>query len=219
MFGIIESVSKAPEAAPESGGPSDVSDRRFVREHGVAREIAEIVEPIIEDLGFRLVRVVNSGRDGGTLQIMADRADGDISVENCASISRAISPLLDTYDPIPGSYQLEVSSPGIDRPLVRPSDFADWTGYETKIELREMVDGRKRFRGRLDGFEEGEARLIAEDDGESEPLVLGVPIALIESAKLVMTDELIAEALHRRKNKGLVEPDLDELETTGTPSE
>ena len=118
------------------------------------------------DRGFRLVRVAVSGREGKTLQIMAERADGTMTIEDCEAISREISPLLDVHDPIAGAYRLEVSSPGIDRPLVRPSDFEDWSGHEAKIELKEPIDGRKRFRGMLEGFEDGEVR-IEVDLGEA----------------------------------------------------
>ncbi|MEL7544323.1 MAG: ribosome maturation factor RimP [Pseudomonadota bacterium] len=190
-------------ATPQTPDPS----RRFVREVGIARQVAEMVEPIIEGLGFRLVRVMQSGRDGGTVQIMADAAEREITVEDCAEISRTISPLLDTYDPIPGSYQLEVSSPGIDRPLVRPSDFEDWAGYEIKLEVRELVDGRKRFRGVLEGFDEenrGEVRLRTDLENGDGETTLGFPMALVESAKLMMTDDLIAEALKRQKKLGRV---------------
>jgi len=178
-----------------------VSVRRFVREAGLARQIAELAEPVIEDLGCRLVRVMHSGRDGGTVQIMADIAHRDITVEDCAEISRSLSPLLDTYDPVPDSYHLEVSSPGIDRPLVRPSDFEDWSGYEAKLELRETVEGRKRFRGRLEGFADGEVRLTTDLEAGDGETVLGFPVSLIESAKLMLTDELIAAALKRRKQR------------------
>lgn len=168
---------------------------RFIRETGKAGEVAALAEPLIEDLGFRLVRVTVSGRDGGTVQIMADKADGIISVDDCAVISRNLSPLLDVHDPMPGGYMLEVSSPGVDRPLVRPSDFADWAGFEVKIEAREMIDGRKRFRGVLYGFEDSEVRLeVVLEDG-AEPVVIGFPVDLVESAKLVMTDELMKAAL------------------------
>lgn len=177
------------------------SSRRFVREVGLARQFAELAEPVIEELGCRLVRVTHSGRDGGTVQIMADVADRDITVEDCAEISRSLSPLLDTYDPMPDSYHLEVSSPGIDRPLVRPSDFEDWAGYEIKLELRELVDGRKRFRGLLEGFADGEVRLITDPGTGNGETVLGFPVLLVESAKLMMTDELIAEALKRQKRR------------------
>src|ERR1044072_9268149 len=134
-------------------------DRRFTRETGPARAIAELAEPVIEELGFRLVRVKASGRDGGTVQIMAERPSGEMSVEDCASISRRLSAVLDAHHPMPARFQLEAPSPGIDRPLVRPSDFALWAGHEAKIELNELVDGRKRFRGVIEGVEDDGARL------------------------------------------------------------
>ena len=118
---------------------------RFIRETGPAAEIAALAEPVLEDMGFRLVRVAVSKRDGGTIQIMADKAGGNIVVDDCAHISRRLSPLLDAHDPVEGRYYLEVSSPGIDRILVRPSDFEDWAGYEVKVELKELIDGRRRL--------------------------------------------------------------------------
>ena len=146
-------------------------DRRFARETGPARAIADLAEPVLEELGFRLVRVKVSGRDGGTVQIMAERPSGEMSVEDCATISRRLSPVLDAYDPMPGQYRLEVSSPGIDRPLVRPSDFALWAGHEAKIELSELVDGRKRFRGLIEGVAKTEVRLKIELEGKAEPVI------------------------------------------------
>jgi ribosome maturation factor RimP len=176
------------------------AERRFVEETGVAAEVAALAEPVLEELGLRLVRVLISGRDGGTVQIMVDRAERDVTVEDCADASRAISPLLDAHDPVPGRYHLEVSSPGIDRPLVRPSDFEDWAGHEAKVMLREPVDGRKRFRGVIDGYDEAtdEVRLAVTLEGKSEPDILGFPAGLIESAKLVMTDALMAASRARR---------------------
>jgi ribosome maturation factor RimP len=167
---------------------------RFMRESGLAAEIVALAEPVIEELGLRLVRVKISAQSGTTVQIMADRPDGAISVDDCASISRRVSPLLDAHDPIPGGYTLEVSSPGIDRPLVRPSDFEDWAGFEAKIELKELVDGRRRFRGILEGYEDGEARLRIELKDYDEPQIVGLPVALIGEAKLVMTDSLLKQA-------------------------
>jgi ribosome maturation factor RimP len=161
------------------------ADRRFARETGTERTIADLAEPVLEELGFRLVRVKVSGRDGGTVQIMAERAGGEMSIEDCAVISRSLSPVLDAYDPMPGHYNLEVSSPGIDRPLVRPSDFALWAGHEAKIELNEPVDGRKRFRGVIEGVADDEARLRIELEGKAEPVVIGLPFSLIGEAKLV----------------------------------
>ena len=173
---------------------------RFVRESGQAAQVAELVEPSLQDLGFRLVRVQLMGRDTSqTVQIMAERPDGTISIEDCETISRQLSPLLDAFDPIAGAYRLEISSPGIDRPLVRASDFEDWAGYEAKVELRELLDGRRRFRGELEGFEDGEIRLLVDLDQIGKH-VLGLPIALIESAHLVLTDELVRESLRRSKS-------------------
>ncbi len=181
----------------QAGGDGALRDR-FIRETGLAARVADLIEPALQDRGFRLVRVAISGGEGKTVQIMAERTDGTMSIEDCEAISREISPLLDVHDPIAGSYRLEVSSPGIDRPLVRPSDFEDWSGYEAKIELKEPVDGRKRFRGTLEGFEDGEVR-IAVDLDQVGRTVLGLPVALIDDAKLVLTDELIREALRRAK--------------------
>jgi ribosome maturation factor RimP len=177
---------------------SGASDARFIGETGLAAQIAAITEPVLEDLGFRLVRIVLSGRNGVTVQIMAERADGMLSVEECAEISRRLSPVLDAHDPIEGHYTLEVSSPGLDRPLVRPSDFEDWAGHEAKIELKELLAGRKRFRGMLEGVEGDEVR-IEVDTEELGRQVIGLPIRLVAEARLVLTDELIRDALRRAK--------------------
>jgi ribosome maturation factor RimP len=185
------------------------SDTRFIGETGLAAEIAGLVEPVLVDLGFRLVRVVVSGRNGATLQIMAERPDGTITVEDCAEISRRLSPVLDVQDPIRGPYTLEVSSPGIDRPLVRPSDFQAWAGYEAKVELKEPISGRRRFRGILEGVEGEEVRIEVEIDQLGRQ-VIGLPIGLIGEARLVLTDELVREALRRAK-KG----DRDEAAAAG----
>ena len=180
-----------------AGGDGALCDR-FIREAGLAARVADLVEPALLDRGFRLVRVAVSGGEGKTVQVMAERADGTLTIEDCETISRDISPLLDVHDPISGRYRLEVSSPGIDRPLVRPSDFEDWSGYEAKIELKEPIDGRKRFRGTLEGFEDGELR-IAVDLDQIGRTVIGLPVGLVGEAKLVLTDELIREALRRAK--------------------
>jgi len=174
------------------------SDARFIGETGLAAQIAAIAEPVLTDLGFRLVRVVLSGRNGSTVQIMAERPDGTITVAECADISRRLSPALDVHDPIAGQYNLEVSSPGIDRPLVRPSDFVAWAGHEAKIELKELLAGRRRFRGMLEGVEGEEVR-IAVDLDQLGRQVIGLPIRLVGEARLVLTDELIREALRRAK--------------------
>ena len=175
------------------------ADRRFVRETGPARAIADLAEPVLEELGFRLVRVKVSGRDGGTVQIMAERPNGEMTVEDCATISRRLSPVLDAYDPMPGQYRLEISSPGIDRPLVRPSDFALWAGHEAKVELKELVDGRKRFRGLIEGVVKDEVRLRIELEGKAEPVTIGLPFSLINEAKLVADIESFKADLSGKK--------------------
>jgi ribosome maturation factor RimP len=195
-------MEKDTASADTKNAPSEAPTDRFVRETGPAAEIAALVEPVLEDMGFRLVRVVMSRRDGGTIQIMADKAGGAINVDDCANISRRLSPLLDAHDPIEGRYFLEVSSPGIDRILVRPSDFEDWAGFETKVELTELVDGRRRFRGILEGYENGEMLLQVRLDEKGEPQTIGLPVELIHDAKLVLTDELVRASLAKAKAAG-----------------
>jgi len=190
------------KTAPIEQGTPAAPTERFTREFGPAADLAALIEPVLEDLGYRLVRVTMSKRDGGTIQIMADKADRAINVDDCAIISRRLSPLLDAHDPIEGRYYLEVSSPGIDRILVRPSDFEDWVGFETKVELKELVDGRKRFRGILEGYENGEMLLQVQLDEKSEPQTIGLPVDIIQDAKLVLTDELIRASLAKAKAAG-----------------
>jgi ribosome maturation factor RimP len=176
------------------------AEARFLRESGVAADIAALVEPVVGDLGFRLVRVSISGHNGTTVQIMAERPDGTITVADCADISRQLSPLLDAHDPIAGRYSLEISSPGIDRPLARVSDFAAWAGHEAKIEMKELVAGRKRFRGTLKGLGGDAVRLeVPADQGGPE---VSLPVGLIAEARLVLTDALIRETLRRAKRAG-----------------
>jgi len=175
------------------------TDQRFLRETGTAGQIADLIEPVLEDLGFRLVRVRIMGRDTQqTLQVMAERPDGTISIDDCAEISRQLSPILDVSDPIASKYELEVSSPGIDRPLARPSDFEEWAGFEAKVELNELLDGRKRFRGRVEGYDDGELRLEVDLDQVGRH-VLGLPLEMIAEARLVLDDELVRESLRRSK--------------------
>jgi ribosome maturation factor RimP len=174
-----------------------VSEARFIGETGVAAEIAALVEPSLNDMGFRVVRVTISGRNGTTVQIMAERPDGTMTVEDCADISRQLSPLLDAHDPIAGQYTLEISSPGIDRPLARPSDFVAWAGHEARVETRELVGGRRRFRGVLRGLAGNDVQLeVPPDQGGPQ---LALPIGLISEARLVLTDELIRDTLRRVK--------------------
>jgi ribosome maturation factor RimP len=179
---------------------SNHPNRRFARETGTARVVADLAEPVIEELGFRLVRVKISGQAGGTVQIMAERPDGQLTIEDCTKISRRLSELLDEQDPIPDGYTLEVSSPGIDRPLVRPSDFETFAGHEAKVELSEAIDGRKRFKGVIDGAENDEARLIVRLDEGAEAQVLGLPFALIAEARLVSGQDEFRADLARKSD-------------------
>jgi ribosome maturation factor RimP len=175
------------------------TEPRLIVEPGVSARVATIAEPVIEQLGYRLVRVKVSAADGCTVQIMVERPDGTMVVEDCETVSRALSPVLDMADPIDKAYRLEVSSPGIDRPLVRKSDFDRYAGHLVKIETEIPIDGRKRFRGLLIGTE-GEAARIRHDDTEAgEPTEILLPIEEMSEAKLVLTDELVIEALRRGK--------------------
>src|SRR5215213_10228482 len=144
---------------PETAQDDTTVERRFITETGVAARVAAIVEPVLADLGFRLVRAKVSGLNGCTVQIMAERPDGTMTVEGCERISRALSPVLDVEDPIDRAYNLEVSSPGIDRPLVRRVDFERATGHEVKLEMARAVNGQKRFKGVVAGVDPDTLRL------------------------------------------------------------
>ena len=165
---------------------------RLIGETGSAARVAAIAEPVLHDLGFRLVRVRISGLAGCTVQVMAERPDGVMTIEDCQMVSRALSPVLDVADPIDRAYRLEISSPGIDRPLVRCSDFERFAGHVLKVEMSIARDGRRRYRGELLGREGEDARIRLEDGAE-----LLLPIAEMADAKLVLTDALVAAALKR----------------------
>jgi ribosome maturation factor RimP len=174
---------------------ADQNEPRLVVEQGLAARIAAAIEPALGTLGFRLVRVKVTGRDGGTLQVMAERPDGGFTIDDCEAVSRALSPILDVEDPIQAAYRLEVSSPGIDRPLVRRSDIERALGHEAKIEMNLMIDGRKRFRGILESIE-NDAVHVKSTEGKADALL---PMSEIADAKLMLTDALIEEALRRDK--------------------
>ena len=176
-----------------------VAEPRLIVEPGVSARVAAIVEPVLEGLGYRLVRVRVSGSDGCTVQVMAERPDGTMNIDDCETCSRALSPVLDTADPVDRAYRLELSSPGIDRPLVRQSDFNRYANNAVKIEMAVAVDGRKRFRGQLLGAEGNLARIQRDDAvaGESPDVML--PIEEMADAKLVLNDALIAQSLRRSK--------------------
>ncbi len=191
---------------------SPVTD--MVAKAPIDQRLARIVLPTIEGMGFRLVRLRLMGGKRITLQIMAERAPdtegaGTMEVEDCAKLSRALSAALDVEDPIEGEYRLEVSSPGIDRPLTRLEDFARWKGYQARLDTTEMIDGRKRFKGVLAGVE-GTEILIEIDDPNIEGAI-GLEFDWLADAKLVLTDELVAETLRARKH-AFNEADFDEIE-------
>ena len=177
------------------------------------RRIADIITPVIEDMGFEVVRVrLMTSTKETILQVMAQKPDGTIEVDDCGSISTAISAVLDVEDPVVEAYSLEVSSPGIDRPLTRLKDFDQWAGYTAKIETTELIDGRRRFKGALAGTEDDEV-LITLDD-QAEEVTIGLKFEWLSDAKLVLTDELIREVLRGRKDKGQIdEAQYDEVET------
>lgn len=207
-----------PEAPPDAcNGPlgpffrfgnlrTTMSD--LIAKTAIDRRLAAIVSPVIAGMGFELVRLRLMGGKRATLQIMADRPEGGIVVADCAKISTAVSAVLDVEDPLEDAYTLEVSSPGIDRPLTRLKDFDAWKGYEARIETTELIDGRRRFKGTLAGVEDDEV-LIEIEEG-----TIGLQFDWLSDAKLVLTDELIAEVLRGRKAAGtFVESDFDEIET------
>ncbi|MBY0299957.1 MAG: ribosome maturation factor RimP [Methylobacterium sp.] len=194
-------------------------EKRLITETGVAARVAQIVEPSLEGLGFRLVRVRVSGQNGCTVQIMAERPDGTMTVEDCEVVSRTISPLLDVDDPIGRAYHLEISSPGIDRPLVRAQDFARWAGHEAKVELSVPLEGRKRFRGIIRAPEGATVRIELADVKEGLPAAYDLRLADIGEAHLVLTDELIRESLRRGSAPpGDDEEDGDEDDGAGAPT-
>jgi ribosome maturation factor RimP len=170
---------------------------RLIIEPGRAARVAALAEPVLAGLGYRLVRVRISGAAGCTVQIMAERPDGTMAIEDCEAASRALSPVLDVADPIEGAYQLEISSPGIDRPLVRHSDFDRYAGHVAQVEMNVPIDGRRRFRGQLLGTEGDAVRIRRSDAADGTDDVL--PIDNMMEAKLVLTDALISESLRRSK--------------------
>ncbi|SMO38876.1 ribosome maturation factor RimP [Thalassovita litoralis] len=184
----------------------------LIAKTAIDRRLAEIVGPVIEDMGFELVRVRLMGGKTNTLQIMAERPEGGIEVDECAEISTAVSAVLDVEDPLTDQYILEVSSPGIDRPLTRMKDFETFEGYEAKLETADMVAGRKRFKGELAGIEGDEVLINIEEGGET--VTVGLNFDWLADAKLVLTDDLIKEMLRQRKAAGtLNEDNFDEIET------
>jgi ribosome maturation factor RimP len=185
---------------------------RLIAEQGLAARVARIVEPALLDIGYRLVRVKISGLDGCTVQIMAERPDGSMNVDDCEAVSRALSPVLDATDPIDRAYRLEVSSPGMDRPLVRRSDFERFAGHQLKVELAAAIDGRRRFRGLLLGVEGEVARIRRDDIAPGEPAEVLLSIHDMVEARLVLTAALVAESLKRGRAQRRADPAQNEGE-------
>jgi len=183
----------------QSPNESGLAEPRLIVEPGLAARVAAIAEPVLEGLGYRLVRVRVSGADGCTVQIMAERPDGTMLIDDCEAASRALSLVFDETDPIDRAYRLEMSSPGIDRPLVRRSDFERYAGNLIKIEMAVAVDGRKRFRGMLLGTQDNSARIQRDDATAGENPNVLLPIEEMAEARLVLTDALIAESMRRGK--------------------
>jgi len=194
-------IDLAVHLAMDDRPASFADEPRLIIEPGRAARVAALAEPVLAALGYRLVRVRVSGSAGCTVQVMAERPDGTMAIEDCETASRALSPVLDAADPIEGSYRLEISSPGIDRPLVRRSDFDRYVGHVAHVEMLAPVDGRRRFRGELAGTEGECVRLRVGDTaaaGEGAEILLRIDDMM--EARLVLTDALLAESLRRSKH-------------------
>lgn len=205
----------------------ETDDDRIIRDTGIDARIASIIQPALRGAGYRLVRVRLSGQEAGlTLQVMAERPDGTMTVEDCEEVSRAIAPVLDVEDPIEKHYNLEVSSPGIDRPLVRKSDFEAWVGHLVKAETNVLVGGRKRFRGKITATGENGVTIESDKPAYGEEPTATLPWETIDEARLVLTDDLIRDALkadkkarqeakkeRRASKKGGKDQPADEAET------
>ncbi|EJF80813.1 ribosome maturation factor rimP [Bartonella sp. DB5-6] len=188
---------------------SNLDEPRLFEEDGIEARVAVLIIPLLKPLGFRLVRIKLLGLNGLTLQIMVERADGSMTVEDCETVSRTVSPLLDVQNVIERKYHLEISSPGIDRPLVRKSDFFQWQGHIAKIETKITIDGRQKFRGTLTNITQDGFTLNTDKAAYGETMYTFIPFCDITNAHLVLTDELIRDALKKNKdlNKQLIPED------------
>ena len=177
----------------------ELGEARIITETGLDRRIADIIEPVLVAMDFKLVRVRMMNQNGMTLQIMAERIDGTMDVEGCEAVSMAVSPVLDVEDPVDKAYHLEVSSPGIDRPMVRKSDFTRWNGHLVKCETSILVDNRKRFRGKITAVNEDGFTLERDQVAYGEEPRVVIPFSTLAEAKLILTDDLIRDALRADK--------------------
>lgn len=177
----------------------ELGEARIITETGLDRRIADIIEPVLVAMDFKLVRVRMMNQNGMTLQIMAERTDGTMDVEGCEAVSMAVSPVLDVEDPVDKAYHLEVSSPGIDRPMVRKSDFSRWQGHIVKCETSILVDNRKRFRGKITDVNQDGFTLERDQVAYGEEPKVVIPFNTLAEAKLILTDDLIRDALRADK--------------------
>ena len=197
MVDTIETRDLAGQGLAEH----DLAEPRLIIEQGMAARVASLAGPVLSGLGLRLVRVRVSATSGCTVQIMAERPDGSMVIEDCEAASRALSPVFDVEDPIDREYRLEISSPGLDRPLGRRSDFERYAGHEAKVEMAVALDGRKRFRGTLLGMNGDDVRLRRKDAAAGEPEDVALPVADMVETRLVLTDALVTESLRRGKER------------------
>jgi ribosome maturation factor RimP len=193
----------------------DLAERRYIKETGLEARISRIVEPVAIDLGYSLVRVKISQENGMTLQIMAEDANGRFTITDCERLSKDLSPVLDVEDPIDREYHLEVSSPGIDRPLVRARDFRTYIGHEVKVELSDLLDGRKRFRGFIEAVDDEAVTIKLPDAPKGEDPNHRLPLILLAEAKLIMTDALMNMAQVDQEEHPI--DDDEDIETVELP--
>lgn len=199
----------------------DLNEKRYIKETGPEARIAAIAEPVANDLGYALVRVKVTQENGTTLQIMAEDENGRFTIEDCERLSKDLSPVLDVEDPIEREYHLEVSSPGIDRPLVRARDFATYIGHEAKVELSDLIDGRKRFRGIIAAVDDDSVTITLPDAPKGTDPNHRLPLAMLAEAKLVMTDALLNMARQEQADDEtlLDDPEIETIEDTASEDE
>jgi ribosome maturation factor RimP len=195
----------------------DLTEKRYIRETGLEQRIAHIVEPVANDLGYALVRVKVTQDNGCTLQIMAEDAHGRFTIADCERLSKDVSPVLDVEDPIDREYHLEVSSPGIDRPLVRARDYRTYIGHEAKVELADALEGRKRFRGEIAAVTDDSVTIRLPDAPRDSDPDHVLPLAAIAEAKLVMTDKLLNLAQADQEDNPIdADADIETIEVNST---
>lgn len=204
---------------PDLTNADNGNEPRLIVETGLDQRVAAIIEPTLVGMGFRLVRVRLMNQNGATLQIMAERNDGTMTVQDCEAVSTAISPVLDVEDPIDKAYHLEVSSPGIDRPMVRKSDFFRWQGHLLKCETSVLVDGRKRFRGKIVSVDDDGFRLERDQVAYGEEPVVVIPFTTLSEARLILTDDLIRDALTADKKAKAARAANENFEDEDSPIE